>query len=143
MRTVLLQAMKEDPPPDARCRDKFLVQTIAIAEGSDSANAATIVSSYPSPCILQLSLFQWQNIEKVSKGTIQERKIRVIFLPADRAATTPTHSNTNGTVNAPLIIAPGPLILMNFSSTLQKMRHRRMVHLHLLLAHPSIMLLLP
>ncbi|KAI4162548.1 MAG: hypothetical protein LQ342_003779 [Letrouitia transgressa] len=77
-------AMKEDPPPDARCRDKFLVQTIAIAEGSDSANIATI----------------WQNIEKVSKGSIQERKIRVVFLPADRAATTPTHSNTNGTYPA-------------------------------------------
>ncbi|KAL9045161.1 MAG: hypothetical protein Q9214_001758 [Letrouitia sp. 1 TL-2023] len=84
MGAVLLQSMKEDPPPDARCRDKFLVQTVAIAEGSDSANIAAI----------------WQNIEKVSKGAIQERKIRVVFLPADRAVTTPTHSNTNGTYPA-------------------------------------------
>lgn len=140
MRTVLLQAMKEDPPPDARCRDKFLVQTIAIAEGSDSANIATIVSSCPFPCLFELNIFQWQNIEKVSKGSIQERKIRVVFLPADRAATTPTHSNTNGTVSAPPIIAHSSLILTSFSSTLQKMRHQRMVRHHLLLAHQSIML---
>ncbi|KAL9001189.1 MAG: hypothetical protein Q9169_000373 [Polycauliona sp. 2 TL-2023] len=28
-------------------------------------------------------LMQWSNIEKVSKSSIQERKIRVVFLPAD------------------------------------------------------------
>ena len=35
---VLLQAMREDPPPDARCRDKFLVQSVAITPDRDLAN---------------------------------------------------------------------------------------------------------
>lgn len=66
---VLLQAMKEDPPPDARCRDKFLVQSVAIgaAAAESSANVAQI----------------WSNIEQTAKSSIQEKKIRVSFLPAD------------------------------------------------------------
>lgn len=40
---VLLQAMKEDPPPDARCRDKFLVQTVALSPDSDASNIPAVV----------------------------------------------------------------------------------------------------
>lgn len=40
---MLLQAMKEDPPLDARCRDKFLVQSVLI-DGTQEADASTIVS---------------------------------------------------------------------------------------------------
>ncbi|EKG21325.1 Major sperm protein [Macrophomina phaseolina MS6] len=64
---VLLQAMKEDPPPDARCRDKFLVQSVAVTADMEFSNVATI----------------WSHIEQTAKHTIQERKIRVVFLPAD------------------------------------------------------------
>jgi len=42
---------------------------------------------------------QWQNIEKVAKGSIEERKIRVLFLPAEGSTATPTHNNVNGTVS--------------------------------------------
>ncbi|OJD31044.1 msp domain-containing protein [Diplodia corticola] len=66
---VLLQAMKEDPPPDARCRDKFLVQSVAVTADMEFSNVGTI----------------WNHIEQTAKHTIQERKIRVIFLPADGA----------------------------------------------------------
>ena len=46
---VLLQAMREDPPPDARCRDKFLVQTVAISQDSDASNIqATVRHILPS-----------------------------------------------------------------------------------------------
>ncbi|MCJ1459054.1 phosphatidylinositol-binding protein scs2 [Mycoblastus sanguinarius] len=76
---VLLQAMREDPPPDARCRDKFLVQSVAITPERDLGNVTAI----------------WQNVEKVAKGSIEERKIRVVFLPVDSA--TPKHNNINGT----------------------------------------------
>ena len=41
---VLLQAMKEDPPPDAKCRDKFLVQSIAISADNESTNIHEVVS---------------------------------------------------------------------------------------------------
>ena len=41
---VLLQAMREDPPLDARCRDKFLVQSIAITPERDLGSVTAIVS---------------------------------------------------------------------------------------------------
>ena len=37
---VLLQTMKEDPPLDARCKDKFLVQSVAIP--SDTAEGLNV-----------------------------------------------------------------------------------------------------
>lgn len=43
--TVILQAMKADPPLDSRCRDKFLVQSAAISADKDFSNIATIVRS--------------------------------------------------------------------------------------------------
>ena len=45
---VLLQAMKEDPPLDARCRDKFLVQTVTITPGRDVDDVTAIVSQMGS-----------------------------------------------------------------------------------------------
>ncbi|EEQ28317.1 MSP domain-containing protein [Microsporum canis CBS 113480] len=70
---VLLQAMKEDPPLDAKCRDKFLVQSVAVSADKEFSNVASI----------------WQDVEKKSKSLIQERKIRVNFLPSE-------DSHTNG-----------------------------------------------
>jgi len=61
---VLLQAMKEEPPLDAKCRDKFLVQSVLTSADQDP-NVTTL----------------WQTVEKTAKNTIQERKIRVNFLP--------------------------------------------------------------
>ncbi|KAI4088330.1 MAG: hypothetical protein LQ344_006159 [Seirophora lacunosa] len=72
--------MKEDPPSDARCRDKFLVQTVALAPDHDASNISGI----------------WANIENVNKSSIQERKIRVVFLPADGGNSTPSHQSTHG-----------------------------------------------
>ena len=66
--------MKEDPPLDAKCRDKFLVQSV-IMKSDDVSNVAAI----------------WSEIEKTARSSIQERKIRVNFLPADDATST-----TNG-----------------------------------------------
>jgi hypothetical protein len=61
--------MKEDPPLDAKCRDKFLVQSV-LTTSENADNVANI----------------WQNVEKTAKSSIQERKIRVNFLPADTGA---------------------------------------------------------
>ena len=67
--------MKEDPPLDAKCRDKFLVQSVqTTSEGGD--NVASI----------------WSNVEKTAKGSIQERKIRVNFLAPGGANGVATHS---------------------------------------------------
>jgi len=83
---VLLQAMKEDPPPEAKCRDKFLVQSVAVTTDKEFSNIAAI----------------WQNVEKTAKSSIQEKKIRVTFLPvldgANGSSSTPAVI-TNGTEN--------------------------------------------
>lgn len=62
--------MKEEPPLDAKCRDKFLVQSVLTSADQDP-NVTTL----------------WQTVEKSAKNTIQERKIRVNFLP--EASATP------------------------------------------------------
>ena len=36
--------MKEDPPPDAKCKDKFLVQSVAVApDDKDYDNVTALV----------------------------------------------------------------------------------------------------
>lgn len=59
--------MKEDPPLDFRCRDKFLVQSVFVPQDNPTATVSQI----------------WANVEQTGKGGIQEKKIRVSFLPAD------------------------------------------------------------
>lgn len=53
---VLLQAMKEDPPLDAKCKDKFLVQSVAITGDYEYSNIASIVCrrirAPAIPCLL-------------------------------------------------------------------------------------------
>jgi hypothetical protein len=60
--------MKEDPPLDVRCKDKFLVQSVSIP--ADTAEGLTVSQI-------------WSGIEATNKSSIQEKKIRVVFLPAD------------------------------------------------------------
>lgn len=72
--------MHEDPPPDARCKDKFLVQSVAIAAGVEGSVAQI-----------------WANIEQTAKSSIQEKKIRVTFLPADGSGSTLGAAGANGT----------------------------------------------
>jgi len=86
---VLLQAMKEDPPMDAKSRDKFLVQTVLTSADQDP-NVTTL----------------WQTVEKTAKNTIQERKIRVNFLPA--SATTPNGVSSSHEELPPAYSSPSP-----------------------------------
>ncbi|CEJ80739.1 hypothetical protein VHEMI00906 [[Torrubiella] hemipterigena] len=74
--TVLLQAMKADPPLDSRCRDKFLVQSAAITADKDFANIATLDST--------------------DKSHLQERKIRVNWLAASNDFEVSTGSTLAG-----------------------------------------------
>lgn len=43
--TVLLQAMKQDPPLDTKCRDKFLVQSVNISGDKEFTSVQQIVSA--------------------------------------------------------------------------------------------------
>ncbi|KAI5462096.1 PapD-like protein [Mariannaea sp. PMI_226] len=59
--TVLLQAMKAEPPLDAKCRDKFLVQSAPITSDKEFASIANV-------------------LDTTDKSLLQEKKIRVIWL---------------------------------------------------------------
>ncbi|KAH8730113.1 PapD-like protein [Phaeosphaeriaceae sp. PMI808] len=87
---ILLQAMKEDPPPDAKCRDKFLVQSVLVTADKEFTNVGSL----------------WSHIEQTSKSSIQEKKIRVLFLPADDTTSTP--AKTNGLGRDSLLPSPSP-----------------------------------
>lgn len=88
---VLLQAMKQDPPADTKCRDKFLVQAVPISGDKEFASVADI----------------WDSVEK---SDIVERKIRVTFLSphsAGDALTTPAKRDTaNNVVDATPDVPP-------------------------------------
>ncbi|KAI5858190.1 VAMP-associated protein [Durotheca rogersii] len=92
--SVILQAMKQEPPLDTKCRDKFLVQSVAITGDKEFANLAAI----------------WDGIEKSS---IQEKKIRVVFLSPGGSASSTAHLETpkrlpgaNGTSATPETAPP-------------------------------------
>jgi len=88
--TVLLQAMKVEPPADAKCRDKFLVQSVAVTADKEFTNIAAI----------------WQHVDEAERSSVQEKKIRVVYLSPEgvAAAATPLRngtSSTNGTHSTP------------------------------------------
>ncbi|CAG8611613.1 9984_t:CDS:2 [Acaulospora morrowiae] len=62
---VILQPMKEDPPPDFKCKDKFLVQSIAITPERETLSLQEL----------------WSITEKEAKESIKENKIRCVYLP--------------------------------------------------------------
>ncbi|ORX94014.1 VAMP-associated protein [Basidiobolus meristosporus CBS 931.73] len=62
---VILQPLKEDPPLDFKCKDKFLVQSIAITPDKETQNLQEL----------------WSSIETADKSSINERKLRCSYLP--------------------------------------------------------------
>ncbi|KAL7419962.1 phosphatidylinositol-binding protein scs2 [Cryptotrichosporon argae] len=64
---VLLQPLAVDPPPHAKCKDKFLVQSAFIAPDGEMRTLPEM----------------WAEVEKKDRSAIQEQKIRCAFLPAD------------------------------------------------------------
>ncbi|KAG5440611.1 hypothetical protein PCK2_000321, partial [Pneumocystis canis] len=60
-REVLLQALKEEPPLDFKCRDKFLIQSIVITN-EDAVNTQNLLSLFDS----------------VAKENIHEKKIKCV-----------------------------------------------------------------
>jgi hypothetical protein len=75
---VVLQPMKQDPAPDARCKDKFLVQSVTIPGNT--------------------SMPPWSDLEKAPDfaSMVEQRKIKVTYLPAGDDETAPQESHTNG-----------------------------------------------
>ncbi|KAL2262462.1 hypothetical protein VTK26DRAFT_1246 [Humicola hyalothermophila] len=99
--SVLLQAMKQEPPLDAKCRDKFLVQSVTITSDLDFSPVSEIWDSVP-------------------KSAVQEKKIRVSWLPpADEGRLQPTatpsrQAAANGVEATPeTVAAPAPFASPN------------------------------
>jgi len=78
--TVLLQAMKVEPPLDAKCRDKFLVQSVEITPDKEFLDQSA------------------SHVDRADKSQIQEKKIRVVFLPpeASNSSSTPMRNGISG-----------------------------------------------
>ncbi|EIW67846.1 hypothetical protein TREMEDRAFT_44861 [Tremella mesenterica DSM 1558] len=72
---VLLQPLPVEPPPHAKCKDKFLVQSAYIAPDSEMHSLAEM----------------WMNVERANKSAISEHKIKVAYLPPEDGS-----GNVNG-----------------------------------------------
>lgn len=95
--SVLLQAMKEQPPPDAKCRDKFLVQSVAVTADKEFTNIGAIVRYISMEGMDISDRNQWQHVDDAERSSVQEKKIRVVYLPAEgAAAATPLRNGING-----------------------------------------------
>ena len=53
---VMLQAMKEEPPLAAKCKDKFLIQSTTITPEKETMALADIVSSSSLPLLANCHL---------------------------------------------------------------------------------------
>ncbi|KAG8749699.1 phosphatidylinositol-binding protein scs2 [Serendipita sp. 396] len=67
--SVLLQPMKEDPPLSVKCKDKFLVQSLAIPH--DKVDLA--VNDF------------WSSLAGEETARVHQQKLRVVYLPAEGA----------------------------------------------------------
>ncbi|ORY91297.1 PapD-like protein [Syncephalastrum racemosum] len=65
---VMLQAMREEPAADFKCKDKFLVQYIAIPENMRDLPISEL----------------WPVVEKTQKNMIQQHKLKCAFVPEDQ-----------------------------------------------------------
>jgi hypothetical protein len=61
--------MKEDPPMDAKCRDKFLVQSVAITPERDLGSITAIVCMFLSFDVSLLNLEAVAKRRKYRKGS--------------------------------------------------------------------------
>ncbi|KZT39954.1 VAMP-associated protein [Sistotremastrum suecicum HHB10207 ss-3] len=61
---VLLQAMKEEPPLNAKCKDKFLIQSMIIAPHKEN-----------------IPLHDLWNLEEGDNTEIHQQKVKVVYLP--------------------------------------------------------------
>lgn len=100
--------MKQEPPSDARCRDKFLVQSVAITGDKEFTNVAQIVRIKLEQRRTKMSadkyVIQWDGVDK---SQVQEKKIRVLWLPpfgeetTSPVAATPIRPSTSSRVRLP------------------------------------------
>lgn len=88
---VLLQPLKEEPPVNAKCRDKFLVQSAVISADKETLSITDL----------------WAVLERDAKSSIAEHKIRCAFLPPNSAPLAEEGDGTDSGAAAPAVGAAG------------------------------------
>jgi hypothetical protein len=73
--------MKAEPAPDAKCRDKFLVQSASITGDKEFTSIASVVG-FKGQTSVASHADTLTKLDTSDKSSIQERKIRVNWLPA-------------------------------------------------------------
>lgn len=78
---VMLQAMKDEPPLNAKCKDKFLIQSTAITPEKETMSLQDIVRSVHVwiASISDRSSLQWTD----ATDEVHSQKIRVVYLPPE------------------------------------------------------------
>ncbi|KAG2010190.1 hypothetical protein CC2G_013032 [Coprinopsis cinerea AmutBmut pab1-1] len=64
---VMLQAMKEEPPLNTKCKDKFLIQSTIITQDKETMALQDI----------------WANTDANEEGKVYQQKLRVAYLPPE------------------------------------------------------------
>jgi len=64
---VMSQPLKDEPPLNAKCKDKFLIQSTLITPGKEAMSLTDI----------------WASPEMGEEGKVHQQKLRVVYLPAE------------------------------------------------------------
>jgi len=65
--SVMLQPLKDEPPLNAKCKDKFLIQSTMITPGKEAMPLQDI----------------WNSPDAGEEGKVHQQKLRVMYLPAE------------------------------------------------------------
>ncbi|KAJ6585059.1 PapD-like protein [Mycena capillaripes] len=65
--SVMLQPLKDEPPLNAKCKDKFLIQSTLITAGKEAMPLQDI----------------WNSPDAGEEGKVHQQKLRVVYLPAE------------------------------------------------------------
>ncbi|KAJ7612419.1 PapD-like protein [Mycena rosella] len=85
---VMLQPLKDEPPLNAKCKDKFLVQTALITPGKEAVPVQDLLAS----------------TDTSEEGKVHQQKLRVVYLPAE--GQTLVEEDEEGQTNMSSMIAP-------------------------------------
>lgn len=83
--SVMLQPLKEEPPLNSKCKDKFLVQSTFITPDKETMALHDLVSviSWFLVLLFLNTFFQWLGPDMGEEGVVHQQKLRVLYLPAE------------------------------------------------------------
>jgi len=86
---VMLQALKEEPPLNTKCKDKFLIQSTIITPDKETLALSDIVGIFLRQRVMRSFssfYFKWASPEANEDGRVFQQKLRVTYLPAEGPA---------------------------------------------------------